>query len=278
MDRFPGMPTLVKNFELVLILAGTLLVSLLCIYFDAFEMLAEFVQGHDAWQLDEVIIVLMFGGLAALILLFPPQPRPSSRNASARGFREEATMLARHDPLTGLPNRRVLAEDLETAIQSVRDMRGRMRRVPHRSRSLQAGQRHSRPRRRRCRADRGGGAASPRSSGRRGRWPAWAATGSPASSPIGPAPIFQRAWPRQIVRSLGEPVLLDGTSIQVGGDRSGSRAPPMTGALRASCCTALILPCTRASARAEASIISSTRKWISRAASSGGSRGTCAWP
>jgi diguanylate cyclase (GGDEF)-like protein len=224
MSRFPGMPSLVKNFELVLILAGALLVSLTCIYFDAFEALAIFVEGHDAWQLDELIIVLMFGGLAALILLFR-RSRDLRREMQRREASEqEATMLARHDPLTGLPNRRVLAEDLETAIQSVQDVGAECAvflidldlfkpvndihgHVTGDAVLIEAAARIT--------AIIGTQGTVARMGGDE-----FACVVSYKSGADLPARLAA-----QIVRSLGEPVLLDGTRIQVGGTVGIARAP-----------------------------------------------------
>jgi len=63
----------------------------------------------------------MFAGFASIVLLFR-RARDLRREIGRREASEEhATRLARHDPLTGLPNRRVLAEDLDTAIAAVRD-------------------------------------------------------------------------------------------------------------------------------------------------------------
>lgn len=121
MSRSPGIRTVARNAEVLLILGCAALASLICIHFNAFEALAGFAENHEAWQLDEFLIVFMLGGVAALILLFR-RARELRREMRRREASEErATLLARHDALTGLPNRRVLAEELEAAIASVEE-------------------------------------------------------------------------------------------------------------------------------------------------------------
>jgi diguanylate cyclase (GGDEF)-like protein len=111
----------VRRIEVGLLTVSTVLVSCLAVYFDAFERLAHFVEGHDAWQLDELIIVLLFSGIAAFLLLVFRARELRAEVYRRQRAEEQATRLARHDPLTGLPNRRVLIEELEIALASLRE-------------------------------------------------------------------------------------------------------------------------------------------------------------
>ena len=111
---------MVKRLELVVIVGLAVLVAAICIHLDAFEALATFVEQHDSWQLDEYFIVLLFGGVAALVLLVRRASDLRAEVSRRQKAEEQATLLARHDPLTGLPNRRVLIEDAEAALKKVR--------------------------------------------------------------------------------------------------------------------------------------------------------------
>jgi len=119
MNRTARSRTMVKNFELAVIILVTCVVAGVAIHLDAFERFEQFVAGHDAWQLDELFIVAMFGGLASFVLLLRRARDLRGEIGRREASEERATKLARHDPLTGLPNRRVLAEDLGAAIASV---------------------------------------------------------------------------------------------------------------------------------------------------------------
>lgn len=121
MNRFFKSHAMVKNAELVLIIFITIVVAGTAIYLDGFEMFEEFVAQHDGWQLDELFVVLMFGGLASFFLLFRRARDLRLEIGRREASEEQANNLARHDPLTGLPNRRVLGEDLDAAIASLQD-------------------------------------------------------------------------------------------------------------------------------------------------------------
>lgn len=121
MRTSPLMRNMVKRAELIAIVLGAAALATLCISYNGFEAFESFVEAHDAWQLDELFIVFIFSGIAAFILLFR-RARDLRLEIQRREASElAATRLARHDPLTGLPNRRVLAEELEAAILSVQD-------------------------------------------------------------------------------------------------------------------------------------------------------------
>jgi diguanylate cyclase (GGDEF)-like protein len=118
--RYLGRGKLIKPLELVACIVTAVALGVLFDRIDAFERLAEFMAQHDAWQLDEIFFVLFFGGIGALILAI----RRASDLAREMGKREvaeaRALSLARHDPLTGLANRRVLHEDLPALLEEAR--------------------------------------------------------------------------------------------------------------------------------------------------------------
>ncbi|MCB2061639.1 MAG: EAL domain-containing protein [Novosphingobium sp.] len=89
-----------------------LIISIVSVKFDTFELFAEFSESHESWELDEITVVAFWCGVAAIIL----SVRRARELAREIARREEAEArerkLARHDPLTGLANRRVLNEQL----------------------------------------------------------------------------------------------------------------------------------------------------------------------
>lgn len=117
MRVFAASEGLGKSIEAGLIVAGLVLMIVFSLQPVGFESLDKY---HEIWLIDELLTVLMFGGLAALLLLFRWAQNLSSEIKRRVAAEEKATKLARHDPLTGLPNRRVLNEELATALLRVR--------------------------------------------------------------------------------------------------------------------------------------------------------------
>lgn len=90
---------------------------------DALERAVAYLRSHEGMELDEAAIGLFVAGQLAIALLILRGIR--LRRATRRGdaAEEEAAWLARHDPLTGLPNRRSLDEHL--AVHAARHDRRR---------------------------------------------------------------------------------------------------------------------------------------------------------
>lgn len=87
---------------------------------DLFEMFDDYAHHHERWQLDDIVITILCSSFISLILLFRRASDLRSEIGRREASEERATKLARHDPLTGLPNRRVLNEDLEAMLASVK--------------------------------------------------------------------------------------------------------------------------------------------------------------
>jgi predicted signal transduction protein with EAL and GGDEF domain len=89
-------------------------------YYNAFERLYRATRSHEDWQLDEVVTVVVFLGLASLLYAIRRLQQSRREIARRRATEDQAEHLARHDALTGLPNRRSFLEELDGLAASVR--------------------------------------------------------------------------------------------------------------------------------------------------------------
>jgi diguanylate cyclase (GGDEF)-like protein len=101
---------------IVLILLG-LLIGLVAVHYDAFEEIVSFVANHEEWQLDELLTVLLVCGLSGIAVGMRRNSQLRREVAKREEAERQARQLARHDPLTGLPNRRVFMEELEKRLR-----------------------------------------------------------------------------------------------------------------------------------------------------------------
>ena len=105
--------------DVYLIAFATLIAGGFAVYHDAFELLAIYVEQHDAWELDEFIVAFMAASIGSFALLYRRAKELRDEVNRREASEELAMTLARHDPLTGLPNRRVFQEELQVALASV---------------------------------------------------------------------------------------------------------------------------------------------------------------
>ncbi|WP_132860233.1 putative bifunctional diguanylate cyclase/phosphodiesterase [Shimia isoporae] len=92
--------------------------------FEAFEVFYQFSRSHENWELDE-IAMLGFNLLIALGLSVWYKSRRIKRLAEYRELeRNRADVNARHDPLTGLMNRRAFYEVVENLSAEAQDASG----------------------------------------------------------------------------------------------------------------------------------------------------------
>jgi len=91
-------------------------------YFKIPPKFFEFAAAHAEWDVDDVVFVIVLLSIALVVYAFR-RGRDLTREITARRRAElEALKLARHDPLTGLPNRRCFSEYLhETLTRAVFD-------------------------------------------------------------------------------------------------------------------------------------------------------------
>jgi predicted signal transduction protein with EAL and GGDEF domain len=121
LKKYIGRGKLIQPVELAICVGLAVTLGILFDSIDAFEHVAEFLEQHDAWQLDEYFLILFFGGIGALVIAV----RRAADLAREIGQRKEAEaramLLARHDPLTGLSNRRVLHDELPGLVAKARN-------------------------------------------------------------------------------------------------------------------------------------------------------------
>jgi diguanylate cyclase (GGDEF)-like protein len=85
-------------------------------YWELPDHIFSFLLAHADWQIDDIAIAMIVVGMATLFL-YARRLRELSHEIRARALAEiEARRLARHDPLTGLPNRRFFTENLQEAL------------------------------------------------------------------------------------------------------------------------------------------------------------------
>jgi len=86
-----------------------------------FETLETFLHEHEDWHADEIVFVLPLLSVALMIFGYR-RIRELRIEVKARSIAEaESRRLARHDPLTGLPNRRFFSEKLDEALRGTLD-------------------------------------------------------------------------------------------------------------------------------------------------------------
>ncbi len=119
--RFRGTSQLLaRRWQSLLWLLGTSVFIRIAIEFEIFEQLSRFSEAHEEWEVDEIFSTLMVSSFA-LLAMAVLRARQLRREITARKLAEQqAQALARHDPLTGLANRRVLSEHLASALHDRR--------------------------------------------------------------------------------------------------------------------------------------------------------------
>ncbi|MGI9423906.1 MAG: putative bifunctional diguanylate cyclase/phosphodiesterase [Hyphomicrobiaceae bacterium] len=108
---------IMRLWPYALIGLATVLAAQIAAELDAFEMIYDFSRAHEDWELDELITLALMSvvGLLAMLVV---RARQLAREISLRKEMErQADQLARHDPLTGIANRRNFNEKSEALIE-----------------------------------------------------------------------------------------------------------------------------------------------------------------
>jgi diguanylate cyclase (GGDEF)-like protein len=102
--------------DAILLLGSGIIIFAFAHVYDLPPYLLQFGLDHADWEVDDVIFVVFMLSVALMIYGFR-RYRDLSAEMKARSTAEcEARKLARHDPLTGLPNRRFFEERLEECL------------------------------------------------------------------------------------------------------------------------------------------------------------------
>ena len=95
----------------VYVLAVFFVVAYVCLSaIDAFELLVDFVHDHESWQLDELLTSTALIGFSGFVFAIRRYNEASSELRKRRKAEASVNWLAHYDPLTELPNRRMLNE------------------------------------------------------------------------------------------------------------------------------------------------------------------------
>ena len=84
---------------------------------EGFERLVRFSESHESWELDEILTTLMAMSLAFAIYAVRRMIELRREFRRRIAAEKEASALAFHDPLTGLPNRRKAYQVIGAAIR-----------------------------------------------------------------------------------------------------------------------------------------------------------------
>lgn len=114
-----GKSKFIQKREAIVAVIGVVLSSILFIWIDAFDRFMRFAVEHEEWEVDELVSVAVFTAIASLILLYRRAQEMKHEIERREAAEEHANQLARHDPLTGLPNRRRFNEELRAALADV---------------------------------------------------------------------------------------------------------------------------------------------------------------
>src|SRR5262245_22530018 len=101
------------------IFAASVTVFAFSAWVDLFEKIYVFAKAHEDWEVDEVFMLSLVLSVGMIIVGYR-RIQDLNREISARHIAEsEAETLARHDPLTGLLNRRSFTEGLERTLDQL---------------------------------------------------------------------------------------------------------------------------------------------------------------
>ena len=87
---------------LVIGLAGAV-IWFTAVHFDAMDQLIEVMEGHESWELDEIILAVVCIGFSGFVFAARRLTDLRGEVRRRRTAEHDASWIARHDPLTRLP-------------------------------------------------------------------------------------------------------------------------------------------------------------------------------
>lgn len=107
-----GMPRARRDLIVILALSAPVFAFLVSI--DALDAFFEYSRRHEDYEIDEIVSFLFFVGIAGIIFSVRRISDLGEEMGQRRAAEGEAQRLARHDALTGLPNRRRYLEEFNS--------------------------------------------------------------------------------------------------------------------------------------------------------------------
>jgi diguanylate cyclase (GGDEF)-like protein len=106
--------------DAVVIFGAAIVAIIVVAWSDFSDAFLVFLQKYDDWYLDDLVMASFVVNVGLVIYAFR-RLKDLSNEFAARGEAElNAIRLARHDPLTGLPNRRFFAQTLEETLRHLK--------------------------------------------------------------------------------------------------------------------------------------------------------------
>jgi diguanylate cyclase (GGDEF)-like protein len=103
--------------DAIVLLAIVVLTFAASDFYDLPTKLFQFGVDYADWQVDDIIFVMFVSSVALIVYGFRRYQDVSHEIKARISAELEARNLARHDPLTGLPNRRFFAEKLDECLR-----------------------------------------------------------------------------------------------------------------------------------------------------------------
>ncbi len=109
-------------------------------YIGAPKRLLAFAVANENSVLADLLMIAVAAGIAFIVFAYPAQSAPARRESCTSWRPNRFWNLARHDALTGLPNRRYFTEMVTATLQGVKDHDARTAVLMFRPDRLQGGE------------------------------------------------------------------------------------------------------------------------------------------
>jgi diguanylate cyclase (GGDEF)-like protein len=119
MAKYVGSGKLMKQSEALIFAVVGVGSTFISLYFDTFGMVAKFAVRYPKLHIEVLTSMIFCVCVAALVIAFRRAADLAREIVKREDAEQLANSLARHDPLTGLPNRRRMGDELNSAIEAV---------------------------------------------------------------------------------------------------------------------------------------------------------------
>jgi diguanylate cyclase (GGDEF)-like protein len=111
-----------RDFVIIAVLSVPLYALIVAV--DAFDVVFAWIIKHASYELEEFLALLFCLGLASVVYGYRRVGDLRQEVSQRQRAEQEVHWLARHDPLTGLPNRRCFLEDLRSLTGKLSSQQG----------------------------------------------------------------------------------------------------------------------------------------------------------